>query len=50
MNFSLTARRATHLAKFAFDQAIANLDLLTENEYRDSTMIMQLLRDDLILW
>ena len=40
--------RACHLAKQAFDDAIAELDSLSEESYRDSTLIMQLLRDNLV--
>ncbi|KAK9465183.1 14-3-3 domain-containing protein [Lipomyces arxii] len=42
--------RACHLAKQAFDDAIAELDSLSEESYKDSTLIMQLLRDNLTLW
>jgi 14-3-3 protein epsilon len=42
--------RACQLAKSAFDEAIAELDTLSEESYRDSTLIMQLLRDNLTLW
>ena len=34
----------------AFDDAIAELDTLSEESYKDSTLIMQLLRDNLTLW
>jgi len=34
----------------AFDEAIAELDTLDEESYKDSTLIMQLLRDNLTLW
>lgn len=38
------------LAKAAFDDAITELDSLSEDSYKDSTLIMQLLRDNLTLW
>lgn len=42
--------RACQMAKKAFDQAISELDTLGEESYKDSTLIMQLLRDNLTLW
>ncbi|KAM8835324.1 14-3-3 protein gamma-1 [Synchiropus splendidus] len=42
--------KACSLAKTAFDDAIAELDTLNEDSYKDSTLIMQLLRDNLTLW
>ena len=42
--------KACSLAKTAFDDAIAELDNLQEDNYKDSTLIMQLLRDNLTLW
>jgi len=42
--------RACQLAKHAFDDAISELDTLSEDSYKDSTLIMQLLRDNLTLW
>jgi 14-3-3 protein epsilon len=42
--------RACQMAKKAFDEAISELDTLGEESYKDSTLIMQLLRDNLTLW
>jgi 14-3-3 protein epsilon len=46
--------RACHLAKHAFDEAVQCLDQCNNSsrgqDFRDSLMILQLLRDDLILW
>jgi len=42
--------KACELAKEAFDAAIQKLDSLTDESYKDSTLIMQLLRDNLTLW
>merc|ERR1711908_95120 len=42
--------KACQLAKSSFDDAIAELDTLSEESYKDSTLIMQLLRDNLTLW
>ncbi|XP_076869931.1 14-3-3 protein beta/alpha-A [Brachyhypopomus gauderio] len=57
LNFSVfyyeilnTPDQACNLAKTAFDEAIAELDSLNEDSYKDSTLIMQLLRDNLTLW
>ncbi|XP_074643844.1 14-3-3 protein epsilon-like isoform X2 [Tubulanus polymorphus] len=57
LNFSVfyfeilnSSERACRLAKSAFDEAIAELDTLNEDSYKDSTLIMQLLRDNLTLW
>ena len=44
------ADKACQLAKQAFDDAIAKLDEVPESSYKDSTLIMQLLRDNLTLW
>lgn len=44
------SKKACELAKKAFDDAISKLDQLDEASYKDSTLIMQLLRDNLTLW
>jgi len=41
---------ACNMAKAAFDEAIAGLQDLDEDKYKDSTAIMQLLKDNLTLW
>lgn len=42
--------KACELAKQAFDDAIQKLDSLSDSTYKDSTLIMQLLRDNLTIW
>uniref|UniRef100_A0A914C234 14-3-3 domain-containing protein n=1 Tax=Acrobeloides nanus TaxID=290746 RepID=A0A914C234_9BILA len=42
--------KACVLAKQAFDDAVTELDTLSEDSYKDSTLIMQLLRDNLTMW
>eukprot|EP01101_Sappina_pedata_P008865 TRINITY_DN4_c0_g2_i1.p2 TRINITY_DN4_c0_g2~~TRINITY_DN4_c0_g2_i1.p2 ORF type:complete len:286 (+),score=134.48 TRINITY_DN4_c0_g2_i1:126-860(+) len=42
--------QAIQLAKQAFDNAIEQLESLTDDTYKDSTLIMQLLRDNITLW
>lgn len=44
------AKVSSHMWLQAFDDAIAELDTLNEDSYKDSTLIMQLLRDNLTLW
>lgn len=39
--------KLSHLHLQAFDDAISELDELKEDSYKDSTLIMQLLRDNL---
>merc|ERR1712232_1255908 len=41
---------ACKMARTAFEDAIAELDNMSEDSYKDSTLIMQLLRDNLTLW
>merc|ERR1712154_242887 len=41
---------ACKVARTAFEDAIAELDNVAEDSYKDSTLIMQLLRDNLTLW
>ena len=42
--------RACHLAKHAFDEAVGAMHATPEHTFRDSLMILHLLRDDIILW
>merc|ERR1712048_997620 len=41
---------ACKMARQAFEDAIAELDNVAEDSYKNSTLIMQLLRDNLTLW
>jgi len=57
LNFSVfyyevlnNAEEACKMARTAFEDAIAELDSASEDSYKDSTLIMQLLRDNLTLW
>lgn len=57
LNFSVfyfeilnSRERACRLAKAAFEEAIRDLETLSEESYKDSTLILQLLRDNLTLW
>lgn len=57
LNFSVfnyeilnNSENACRIAQDAFSAAISELDSLTEDYYKDSTLIMQLLRDNLTLW
>ncbi|CAL8096336.1 unnamed protein product [Calicophoron daubneyi] len=43
-------RLACSLAQKAFDDAVGELDTISEESYKDSTLILQLLRDNLTLW
>lgn len=43
-------KQACQLAKQAFDDAIADIEKIEEENYKDSTTIMQLIRDNLTLW
>lgn len=42
--------KACQLAKDSFDQAIAETSTMDEDTFKDATLIMQLLRDNLTLW
>eukprot|EP00767_Chilomastix_cuspidata_P001716 gnl/Chilomastix_cuspidata/184.p1 GENE.gnl/Chilomastix_cuspidata/184~~gnl/Chilomastix_cuspidata/184.p1 ORF type:complete len:296 (+),score=129.06 gnl/Chilomastix_cuspidata/184:669-1556(+) len=57
LNFSVfyyeilgNVERACALARESFDEAVAHLDSITDDAYRDATLILQLLRDNLSLW
>jgi len=41
---------ACNLAKKAFDDAISDLDKLSDDSYKETTLILQLLRENLSLW
>ena len=41
---------ACRIAKQAFDDAMNELDNLEDEQYKDSTTIMQLIRDNLTNW
>jgi len=43
-------KRAIEMGKKAFDDAISELEMLTDDGYKDSTLIMQLLRNNLSVW
>jgi len=43
-------KEAVNVAHNAFNHAIQKLDQLNDQTYKDSTLIMQLLRDNLALW
>ncbi len=47
---SRDAKGAYEMAKLAFDKAINKLDELDEEDYKDATLVMQLMRDNLALW
>ena len=44
------SEKACEIAKCTFDDAVAKLDQISEENYKDSTLIMQLLRDNMTLW
>ena len=41
---------ASELSKITFDAAIEGLEDLDEMSYKDSTVLMQLLKDNLAMW
>lgn len=47
---SIAAGESGSMAKGAFDDGISELDNVCEDSYKDTTVIMQLLRDHLTLW
>ena len=43
-------QKACQLAKEAFDQAVENLSSVGDDNYKDTSLVIQLLRDNLTLW
>jgi tetratricopeptide (TPR) repeat protein len=43
-------QKAIDLAKSSFDEAISKLEKIDETSYKDCTLILQLIRDNLTLW
>lgn len=43
-------KTACQMAKTAFDEAIVDIEGIKDSNYKDSTTIMQLMRDNLTLW
>ena len=43
-------KKACELAKNVFDSAINEIDDVDESQYKDSAMILQLLKDNITLW
>ena len=57
LNFSVfyyevrnNVQMACEVARKAFDEAIDNIDELEEGKYKDSTILMQIIRDNLAVW
>jgi hypothetical protein len=42
--------KACEMARKAFDEGLPNVDELEGDSYKDSTLILQLLRDNISLW
>ena len=42
--------KACSMAKTAYDEGLAEAEGLTEDQYQESSNILQLLRDNLIMW
>lgn len=42
--------KALYLAREAFEEAIIKIDVLPDERYRDTTLILQLLRDNVAAW
>lgn len=43
-------KTACEITKMCFDKAIVKIETLEEEDYRDSTLLLQLMRDNLQLW
>ena len=44
------SQKACDLAREAYNGAGTGFEMLSESDYKDTTLIMQLLRDNLTLW
>ena len=44
------AQKACDLARDVYNGAVSGFESLSESDYKDTTLIMQLLRDNLTLW
>lgn len=45
-----SGEEACKIAKYAFDSAIVDMDVLDEENYQDTAVVLQLLKDNLVLW
>lgn len=48
--FLLDRSVGVEIAKNAFDEAVAELDAISEERHRDATLILKIIRENLELW